>query len=560
LVKRLINYLHSEFSGLHQAAMLLAVAGFGADILALARDRLFAATFGAGHELDVYFAAFRVPDMIYTLTLLFAANTAIIPILFKKADKDEKEAQGFIGGLMSIFLAMTLVLCAVAFIFMPRITAFIAPGFLGSDQNDVILLSRIILLSPILLGLSNLVSSVIQSYNRFFIYALSPIFYNLGIVIGIMFFYPLWGMQGLAWGVALGSALHLLVQVPSMIKLGFVPRLYARGFKKDLWDVLILSFPRTIGLSLNQMMMTAMTAIASMLAVGSIAVFNLAQNLQSVPLSVVGLSYSVAAFPTMARLFAGKRNEEYLESVASAFKHIIFWSLPIMVLFIVLRAQIVRVVLGAGAFSWADTRLTAAAFLLFSLSILSQSLVMLLVRAFYAAGRTTLPLLVNLFSAAFTIILAIFFVKILASNGYYSEAFLRILRVSDVPGAAMLILPLAVSLGSILNAVALILSFDYIFGGRLTLGYRRSAIEIFLASMASGWCAYLSLQFLSVILNLNTFIGVFAQGALSGILGAMVGIFMLRVARNQEFMEVWSALHKRFWKVGVLSSEPESIR
>lgn len=559
MVQRLINYFHKEFGNLHQAALLLGAAGIGADILALARDRLFASIFGAGRELDLYFAAFRVPDLIYTFTLLFAANTAIIPILLKRIEADEEGAQRFFGGLMMIFLIFTVALSVAAFIVMPYFVPFIAPGFTDTDAASVTLLARIMLLSPILLGLSNLVSSIVQSYRRFFVYALSPIFYNLGIIFGILFFYPIFGIAGLGWGVALGAGLHLLIQLPSVLRLGFKPHLRLAGMRADVLEVMKLSLPRAAGLSLNQLTITAVTALASLFAAGSIAVFNFAQNLQSVPLSVVGLSYSVAAFPTLARLFVANRREEFIAGVGVALRHIILWSVPISVLFIVLRAQIVRVVLGAGAFSWADTRLTAAAFLLFSLSILSQSIVMLFVRAFYAAGRTTLPLLINLFASAVTVILALLFVN-LSSGGRIYELFLHILRVADVAGAAMLVLPLAVSLGSIFNAVALMIGFNMIFGGNLFENYRRAILEIIFSSVLCGIVTYSALQFFANIFNLETFIGIFAQGLFAGGAGIVTGVIALRIMRNAEFMEIWQALHERFWRTPVIASEPESMK
>jgi putative peptidoglycan lipid II flippase len=559
MVKKILNYFHKEFGSLHQAALLLGAAGIGADILALARDRLFASIFGAGRELDLYFAAFRVPDLIYTLTLLFAANTAIIPILLKRIETDEEGAQRFFGGLMVIFLVFTVVLSATAFIAMPYLIPFIAPGFTDTDAASVVLLARIMLLSPILLGLSNLVSSIVQSYRRFFVYALSPIFYNVGIIAGILIFYPALGIAGLGWGVALGAALHLLIQLPSVMRLGFTPHLNFKGLYADLLAVMKLSLPRTAGLSLNQLTMTAVTALASLFAAGSIAVFNFAQNLQSVPLSVVGLSYSVAAFPTLARLFVANRREEFIASVATAMRHIILWSVPISVLFIVLRAQIVRVVLGSGAFSWADTRLTAAAFLLFSLSILSQGIVMLFVRAFYAAGRTTLPLLINLFASAITVLFALFFVN-LSSGGRSYELFLNTLRVTDVSGAAMLVLPFAVSLGSILNALALVAGFNMIFGVNIFKHYRRALLEIAVASALCGALTYSALRVFADIFDLETFLGVFAQGFLAGGLGITALVAVLRVMRNAEFMEIWEALHERFWRAEVLASEPESLK
>lgn len=559
MVKRIFQFLNQELTGVHQAAFLLATAGIMASVLALLRDRLLASTFGAGSMLDIYFVSFRIPDFIYTMTLLVAASTAIIPILLKKYSQDEDEARHFMGGIFVIFFILTLILAIPAYFLMPMLIDFIAPGFSGEDKENIILLSRILLLSPILLGLSNLISGIIQSFRRFFIYALSPIFYNVGIILGIIVFYPIWGLPGLAWGVALGALMHFFIQVPSIIKLGFWPHFNIMGMARDLLEVTKLSFPRTIGLSINQIVLTVTMAIASTLGVGSISVFNFAQNLQSVPLGIIGVSYSVAAFPTMARLFARNQKKEFLLSFFISLRHIIFWATPISVLFIILRAQIVRVILGAGAFGWVDTRLTAAALLLFSLSIVAQGLVMLYVRMFYAAGRTVVPLIINLISSGIIIGLSFFLVRLFNTSQIFKEFFTTTLRVGDVDGTIVLVLPLALSIGSIVNVILLNIWFKKIFGESAFGGFLRSIFDVMLASAVLGVVAYFGLHALDGIFNLETFIGIFSQGLFAGIAGITAGILTLWILKNEEFYEIKKTLHQKFWQANIISQEPEKL-
>ena len=569
MVKKLFQLFHREFSGLHQAAFLLAGAGLLADLLALFRDRLLASTFGADRALDIYFVSFRVPDFLYTATLLIAANTALIPILLKKFSEDQKKAQYFMGGIFVIFFLITAFLVLISFWLMPFLIAAVAPGLEGADKAQAILLSRILLLSPVLLGLSNLVSSVIQSFRRFFIYALSPLFYNLGIIAGILFFYPFLGLAGLAWGVALGALLHFLVQIPSLIRLGFWVNFRLVDLTNDLWQVIKLSFPRTLGLSLNQLVMIVITAIASTLAAGSISVFNFAGNLQSVPLSLIGISYSVAAFPTLARFFVKNNKREFFLSFLTAFRHIVFWSVPAAFLFIVLRAQIVRIILGTGVFGWTDTRLTAAALLLLSLSILSQGLIMLLVRAFYAADRTIFPVTVNFISSALIIGLSFFLVWFLKTSEIFSEFFSVFLRTEGLEGVPMLALPLAFSLGSLVNVFLLGAGFYKIFGRSIFAEFpdwesmkkrlSKSFLEIGFAGLVLGMISYFSLRLLDNIFNLETFIGVFSQGVLAGFFGLLACALTLWVFDNEEFLIVAGTFHQKFWKASVISQEPEKL-
>ena len=231
---------------------------------------------------------------------------------------------------------------------------------------------RIMLFSPFFLGLSNFFSGVTQMNRRFLIYSLSPSLYNIGIIIGALFFYRYLGLAGLVWGVALGACLHMAIQIPFIIRTHTSPRFFRKVHWASVKRVVLLSLPRTLTLSANQLASFFLIALASFMAGGSIAIFNFANSIESVPLTLIGVSYSSAAFPTLSRLFSTGKLQEFLHEVAISARHIIFWSLPVTALFIVLRAQIVRVVLGAGAFDWNATRLTAAALALFIISIVAQ--------------------------------------------------------------------------------------------------------------------------------------------------------------------------------------------
>jgi len=241
------------------------------------------------------------------------------------------------------------------------------------------------------------------------VYASAPVLYNVGIIAGIVFLMPRFGIEGVAYGVIIGALLHLLIQVPVVIKHGLFPRFLLKLDWMEIKDVVLLSLPRTITLSATHLTLIVLVAIASLMDEGSIAIFNFSFNLQSVPLAIIGVSYSVAAFPTLARFFSNGQREKFAEHIIAATRHIIFWSTPAIVLFIVLRAQIVRTILGSGEFDWSDTRLTAAALAVFVVSILAQALQLLFVRAYYAAGRTMVPLVVNIGSATIIIVLAFVF-------------------------------------------------------------------------------------------------------------------------------------------------------
>jgi putative peptidoglycan lipid II flippase len=557
VVKKLLAVFNREIAGVHQAALLLGLTSIVAKILAILRDRLLAGLFGAGKILDIYFAAFRIPDFLYTVSLLLVASAAVMPLLIQRERDGFQQARRFISELITIFALTMAILAAIAFLFMPFLAKLVAPGFSEDNFLEMVRLARILLLSPILLGLSALISSVIQAHRRFFIYAVSPILYNIGIIFGILFFYPIIGFSGLVWGVILGALAHLLIQLPSLGSLGYRPWLTLRLNFRDILNVFYLSLPRSVGLEINQIILIVMTAMASALGSGSIAIFQLSYNLYSIPLGVIGLSYSLAAFPALTRSFVNGKTEEFAANVDSSIRHIIFWSTPFAILFIVLRAHIIRVILGVGAFGWADTRLTAAALGIFSFAIVAQSVSILLVRAFYAAGRVAFPLLVDVFTAIVIIGSSYGFLKLFEFNRSFQLFFKGLLRVEDLSQTSVLILVFAFSLGSVLDVLLLWLGFVRIFrflDGKIW----KSAAKNALAGAALGTATYGLLHLTGSWFDLKTFFGVFFHGFTAGIGGIAAGLIVHKIFHNEELFEILEALRRKFWSRPVAASEPQS--
>ena len=557
MIKRVFNLFHQEFGGLNQAAMILASSSLISGFLGLLRDRLLAGTFGAGQMLDVYYASFKIPDFLYIISLSIASVTVLIPFFLERISTHQEKGQKFFDNIFSIFLLAMILLTAIVFFIIPYLSDIVAPGFSLASKNQFVILTRILLLSPFLLGLSNLLSSIVQSFNRFFVYALSPLLYNIGIIFGIVFLFPRLGMTGIVLGVVLGALLHVSIQIPTIIKLNFVPKFKLKLNFPEAWQVIKFSLPRTFGLGLNQIVLIFITAMASLFSVGSIAVFNLSLNLQSVPLAVIGVSYSVAAFPTLARLFVSNQKKKFLEQTIIALRQIIFWLVPISILVIVLRAQIVRVIFGYGKFGWRDTRLTAACLALFAISLFSQALITLFVRAFYAAGKTMRPIIVNVVSSVFTILGIFIFLGLI--NNPSSKSFMNaVLRVKDVPGSEMLILPLVFSLGMIFNSIFLVKIFQKDFGP-VWEHIRKTFFQISLASLLMGVITYLSLNIFDKIFNIRTFIGIFLQGFISAILGAVVWYLILSFMKNEELHDIVKVFKQKFWKTPAIAPEPEEL-
>ena len=385
--------------------------------------------------------------------------------------------------------------------------------------------------------------------------SLSPVFYNIGILLGIYFIYPSLGVYGLASGVVIGAILHFLVQVPVVIRHGFFPKFTFKIKWKEILEVIRISAPRTLALSCNSIAFIVLISIASSLKPVSISLFTLAYNLQSVPVGIIGISYSVAAFPVLVRCFSSKDIDTFVRHIAEAIKQVIFWSLPIISLFVVLRAQIVRVILGSTSFTWFDTRLTAASVALFVVSLVTQGLVLLFVRGYYAAGNTRKPLWVNVFSSFMVIVFAKLFIFIFNQFPELLSLLESILRVKNVPGTIMLALPIAFALGSILNFVLIWIMFVKDFPISKDFQIFKTFWQTSLGAFVVGLVSYFSLGFFDNLFNINTGVGIFMQGFLSGIIGISFGIIVLYLLKNKQLLDLIKTLNQKFWEKRILAPE-----
>ena len=531
---------------------------FLSQVLAFLRDRLLAHIFGAGSELDIYYAAFRIPDLIFVAAASVVSLSVLIPFIIEEENRGPEALRSFINDIFSFFSVLIIVISSLAFFLMPVVSKILFKGFSDATLTEVIFISRILLLSPILLGFSNLLGSLVQAYNRFTIYALAPLLYNAGIIIGIIFIATRLGIVGVAIGVIMGAGLHSLVQVPFIVRQGLFPRFSSRFSPALIARVMKISLPRTFTLSMSAISMIFLVSLASLMSAGSISVLSFSFNLQSVPLSIIGVSYSLAVFPTLSRRFKENNFNAFKEQMMVTARFIIFWSLPLSALFIVLRAQIVRVVLGSGLFSWDDTRLTAASLALFALSSMFQCLLLLFIRGFYSAGFTKTPFFINLVSTLVLISGAWGLVQIF----YLSEGFRyfisALLKVEDLSDTAVLMLPLSFSIAIIINGFFHWLAFERLFKG-FSRRIARTVFECLGTSVIMGAVAYLGLNIFAVFIDTSSLLGIFLQGLLSGLMAIGSGIVILFALKSRELFEIWNVVHGKFWKTKVIAADPEIV-
>jgi putative peptidoglycan lipid II flippase len=558
MVTRVINLLYREVRGLHQAAYILALFALASQILALVRDRLLAHQFGAGSELDIYYAAFRVPDILFVLFASVLSVYVLLPFVTKAREVDEASAQAILSQLFTLFLLMYAVVAAAAFLLAPFVITWLFPGFTPDAHDETVVLMRILLLQPFLLGISSLYGVVTQLHHRFVIYALSPLLYNVGIIIGAVALYPLFGLAGLGYGVVLGALGHLLVQWPLVRKSTLAFRVVFQYDWNLLRHVAIVAIPRALTLSLGQLQLLVLVGLASTMAVGSVAVLQFAYNLQSVPLAIIGMSYSVAAFPVLAEMLAKQDQVAFGQYVTTALRHIIFWSLPIITLVIVLRAQIVRVLLGSGSFNWEDTRLTAAALGMFVITLAAQAVLLLVVRAFYAGGKTKIPLLVTALGTGVGALSAYVLTWAFANYEQVSSFFTTVFRLEGVDGVSVLMLPLGFAIGVILEALVMLVCFRSVFSVSLRTT-RHTVAQAIMAAAGGGLAAYATLLFIVEGVNQDTFIGIFIQGAVGGLIGLATTVLIYWLLRSHELTELTKSFRAKLFRTDIVAPQPDII-
>ncbi|MBY0309994.1 hypothetical protein K2Q16_02530 [Patescibacteria group bacterium] len=558
MVRRALSLMYSEIRGLHQAAYLLALFALGSQILAIVRDRTLTHTFGAGEELDLYYAAFRIPDLLYVLFVSVLSVYVLLPFVDRARTSGGNAAGArVLGQFFSLFLYVYVVVAGALFLLAPLFIPWLFPG-LTEEADTLTLLTRILLVQPFLLGLSTLFGVITQAERRFVLYAISPLLYNLGIIFGVMVLYPYFELSGLVWGVVLGAAGHMLVQWPLVRK----SELWFRFIPRIEWplvrEVLFVAVPRALTLSVHQLILIILVGVATTMTAGSVAVFQLAFNLQSVPLAIIGMSYSVAAFPMLAESFAKNDRVTFNAHVVSALRHIIFWSLPIVGLIIVLRAQLVRTLFGSGSFDWSDTRLTAAVLALFVLSLLGQSILLLIVRAFYAASKMFVPLCVAAVGVVVTLGSALWLHSAYATSEGFRTRLETLLRLSDVPGTEVLTLSLAFTLGVWAETIILLILF--IRGFEVQLGALwRQTLQAVCAALAGALAAYVTLNFIVDGVNQETFIGIFLQGAVAGTVGLIAVILAYIAVGSRELNELYRSFKTKLFKSDVIAPQVDTI-
>ncbi len=459
MLSRLFN---SQNKIITSAAGILGISYSISAVLGLIRDGLLVGKFGAGMELDVYFAAFRIPDFVYNILVLGGLTVAFLPLFSEYFLRSKDEAWEMTNHVLNALLYFLILISLVFLILTPWLVKVLFPGFTLEQEKLAIPLIRLLFFSPILFGISNVLSSILQYFHRFFVYSLTPIMYNLGIIFGILVLAPKFGIFGVGLGVILGAFSHMAIQIIPAVKCGFSYRPILNFRYPAIKRIFQLMVPRVFGIAAQQINLIVITAIASTISVGSITIFNFSNNLQSLPIGVIGASFAVAIFPTLSRAWAGNNKEEFFKNFSTVFRQILFLIIPVSIFIFLFRTQIIEIIVGIGRYILGISRFGAseinlAAFCLgiFSFSLFAQSLIPLISRAFFSLQDTKTPTLIAVFSFASNILLAFSFVWLLSFPNLFSSFVENNLHFQQVENMPVIGLPLAFSISAIIQFILL---------------------------------------------------------------------------------------------------------
>jgi len=497
--------------------------------------------FGSGAQLlDVYYAALVIPDTIFQLLIIGALSAAFIPIFTKNLTQSKDKAWHMAASTMNCIFLIFLVISGIVFFLAPSLARLIGPGFSLSQLSTLVSLLRIMLVAQMFFSISGFLTSIIQSHQRFLVPALAPVVYNLGIIAGIIFLSPSFGILGPAIGMVIGAALHMFLQIPLAYKLGFKFQPVLDFKDSGMREVLSLIPPRSLALGIDQIEQFVATVLASLLVPGSLSLFNVAKLLYVVPTLLVGSTIGQAALPALSQISALKDRDEFARTLINTFLQVSFLALPISVLFIILRIPIVRIVFGAKTFPWSATLLTGQTLAILAISASFYAEMQLVVRGFYALHDTKTPLLVGLFSAIFN-----------AVTGYIYVTVFNL----GIVGIAIAISSTAVIETTILT---IFLSHKLNKVSEIITGLK-SLLQMILISLITGICLWIPMRLLDqFIFDTTRTLPLMALTATTSLIG--LGVYLgLSKLMNISQLQTFIALMNRVkdWR-RIINSNPPS--
>ena len=391
IISRGKKILNSQQNSVLSAAGLIMGMIVVSMVLGLVRQRVLASYF-TPDSLSLFFAAFRLPDAIFQVLVFGTFSSAFIPVFTKTLREGESRAWLLAGKIVSIGLAIFLFAVAIVGFGAVKIYSVIAPGYGPAGTAEIAFLARILFAAQGFFVVSYVLTGVLESLRRFLIPALAPIFYNLGIILGTIILTPYLGLTAPAVGVIIGAFAHFIIQYPLSRKLGFR---FTLDLKPDegVRKIGQLALPRVIDLAFDQIGKSTELFLSSIISQASYTYYTFANALQLLPVTLFGTSLAKAVLPMLSHVDGNWK--EYRKILLVAIYQAMFFTLPLSAFLIALRIPIVRLVYGTKIFDWEATIQTGTILSVFAISIVAQTLMSVLARAFFALHDTKTPVIVS---------------------------------------------------------------------------------------------------------------------------------------------------------------------
>ncbi|MCK4635762.1 MAG: hypothetical protein KAT32_02770 [Candidatus Moranbacteria bacterium] len=396
---------------LHTAFALTFTSGLSY-IFGFLRDKTFAYKFGAGEILDTYYSAFAVTDFVLAIFVTSSIGVAFIPIFTKLNVENSKKASLYTRDILFWLSTAVILFSILIAIFIPFFVNFLVPGFSQDQQQLYISFVRIMLLSSVIFSFSNVFGGVLISTKDFFFYGIAPTFYNLGIIFGAFFLVPNIGSIGLAWGTVFGALLHALIRLVIFVQRVEVGNYFSLqiSFSKEIKETIFLMMPKILQISAWQILLIWFTRLATNLSEGSVTMYNIARNFQSMPVSLLGIAISLSAFTSLNELLVQKKYLSFSEMVKKKSFLILFLTSGSALVLAGLSFWIIKFLLGGGQFGSEEVKMTALILVTYAISIPLESWMHLLARINYALGNTIIPSAIHILTISITILVSWIFV------------------------------------------------------------------------------------------------------------------------------------------------------
>lgn len=411
LIGKTKQLIFAKQTSMLSSSILLAAMILVARVFGFIRYRTFTGFFEA-EQLDIFFAAFRIPDLIFEILITGALTTSFIPF-FIRYDKDKEKQSVIVSSIINIIFVSLTILVLILLLFLPMIVNVITPGFSKEKTDMVIYFSYILLIAQLpLLVIGNVLTGISQGRKMFLLPAIAPIVYNLAIIVTTLFFSSSTHLLAPVMGVVIGAFLFCIVQIPSLYYSEFSYRFIIKK-SDELWEFFKITIPRIFTVIVAQIDATVDLTLATLLGPGSYTVFYFAQHLQLLPVSVIGMAFGQASLPYLTEMYRENNESEFKKLIVDSLLTLLFLTIPMAGFYMIARTPLVRLFFGADKFDWNATNQTAVTVSYFALSVPFHSIYYFLTRCFYAIFDSRTPFYLSIVSVLVNAALSVYFILVL---------------------------------------------------------------------------------------------------------------------------------------------------